>query len=337
MFSEILKIIPSLDSGALSGMENALNSRFTRVAKKFGKGLLSAVGKGILGGGAAGIGAVLLDSMINPLKETNEAITRFLAQSDDLSTFAKQFNTTSGKLFKLQLLGEATGLDPQSLFFLMEKFQVALSEAEQDLTKQTAVRKYVPAPIEGKFDEKGNPVFPKVDIAESFFKFIQNLRQMPDEKKIMAEVEIFGERQMSKAADFIGTDLAGLLAKMKLRPSEEYTKKIDTAGDLHDLMDMQSAQRHERDVRLKGALINTSQVNAINDQALHDLRMENANIANYGERATLAKGAEKIQELLDGVLKEIQKLVVHGAHISEIVDKIPNLRGLKGLIPGNKE
>jgi hypothetical protein len=43
MFSEILKIIPKLDSKDLANMERTLGIRFARVAKKFGGGIMSVL------------------------------------------------------------------------------------------------------------------------------------------------------------------------------------------------------------------------------------------------------------------------------------------------------
>src|SRR5687767_8200002 len=107
MFSEILKIIPQLDSGDLAKLESSLSGRFTRIAKKFGKGL----GSILTGGGIAGLALGLIDKLLNPLKDVQEAIDRSLKDSDDLVTNAKQFDTTAGKLAKLVALGKSTGLE----------------------------------------------------------------------------------------------------------------------------------------------------------------------------------------------------------------------------------
>src|SRR5690606_31986576 len=117
--SEILKIIPKIDAKDLKAMENTLSARFKKIAKGFGKGLASV----IKGGGIAGIGLALIDKVLNPLKEVQDAIERTLKANDDVATNAKQFETTAGKLSKLIALGQATGLESEDLYKLISKFQ----------------------------------------------------------------------------------------------------------------------------------------------------------------------------------------------------------------------
>src|SRR4051812_39877327 len=136
VFKEILQIIPRLSSSDLASMDATLSRRFSNIAKKFGKGLLAT----LTGGGIAGIGLGLIDKLLNPLKETQDAIDRTLKQGDDIVTYAKQFGTTSGKLYRLMQIAKSTGLDEGSFFMLLEKFQATVAEAAADPKKQTSVR-----------------------------------------------------------------------------------------------------------------------------------------------------------------------------------------------------
>jgi methyl-accepting chemotaxis protein len=125
MFSEILKIIPKLDSKDLANMERTLGIRFARVAKKFGGGIMSV----LKGGGILGTATFFLDKILNPLKEVQESIDKTLKSGDDLKTYAKQFNTTAGNLARLQAFGKATGLDADSLRTILEKFQSSVAQS----------------------------------------------------------------------------------------------------------------------------------------------------------------------------------------------------------------
>ena len=82
MYTEILKVKPQLDTKDLNKMEKTLQSRFSRLAKGFGKSITNV----IKGGGVAGIAIALIDKLLNPLKEVQEAIDRSLSKGDDLAT-----------------------------------------------------------------------------------------------------------------------------------------------------------------------------------------------------------------------------------------------------------
>ena len=209
-------------------MEKSLTTRFGRIAKKFGKGLVAT----LTGGGVAGLALGLIDKLLNPLKETQEAIDRVLAQGDDVVTNAKQFNTTAGKLFKLQQLAKSTGLDASQLDLLITKFQTAVAEAEADPNKQSAVRQFV--------GEK--------DTAEGFFKFIQSLQRLDKNAQVRAQQEVFGEKQILKMADFLNTDFAKQSALIGGRSAEEFTPGLEKLGELNDLKDALAVKRENEDL-----------------------------------------------------------------------------------------
>ena len=166
---KFFRIVPKLSPGDLSSMGGALTTRFGKIAKKFGKGLLEV----ITGGGVAGLALGIIDKLLNPLKETQDAIDRMLVQGNDIVTNAKQFGTTAGKLARLQALGKSVGLDPESLErparevsgrrllrlckILLNRFQFA-----------SLLRPLAPAGV----DDNGKPIpaIPR-DTAESFFEF----------------------------------------------------------------------------------------------------------------------------------------------------------------------
>lgn len=285
MFSEILKIIPRIDSKDLARMERTLQSRFTKIAKGFGKGLTAAV----KGGGIAAIGLALIDKILNPLKETQEAIDRMLSSSDDISTNAKQFNTTSGKLFKLVQLAKATGLDQDNLFQLINKFQTAVAENRADPTKATSVANFAN----------------NEDTAASFFEFIQSLKAMEDKgAQLLVQQQVFGEKQILKMADFLQSDFPKLVADVGLDKvaSSKLTGDIDKLGALKDLSDVLTARREVKDVQTKAGIINEGMVRSRDVSEQIALKRENARIQNFKDISAISQTVERVMTLVeDGV------------------------------------
>lgn len=312
MWREILNIDPKLDNGDLNEMERRLSTRFTKVAKKFSKGLAGA----IAGGGIAGLAMGLIEKVLNPLKETQEAMDKFIAGADDLATNAEHFNTTAGKLVKLRALATSTGLDEESLYMLMNKFKTAVAEASQDPTKDSAVRAYVG----------------QKDTAEGFFNFIQSLKEMDDTSKTLIQTEVFGEKQILKMADFLQTDMASQLRKIGARSSDEYDKDIHNLAEMKDLADILQARRDLKDLRVKGQTMTGAMITSRDQQIKNELGRENQRIANYH---TLAKTQETMNELVytaEKGLTELAKAVFKLGDIQGMIKQFQTLRGIKGML-----
>jgi hypothetical protein len=314
MFKETLLITPKLAAGDLNKMEQTLSRRFGNVAKKFGKGLASS----LAGGGLIGAAVGLVDKILNPLKETQDAIDRTLKAADDLVTNAKQFGTTSGKLFRLQQLGKSTGLDEGSLDLLISKFQAAVAEAEADPNKSTAVRAFVG----------------ETDIASAFFEFIQSLQKMEKNQQIRVQQEVFGEKQILKMADFLGTDFEKQVVKIfqGLPSSQQMTKRIDNAGGLNDLKDELEARRASQDMFAKGGAITESMIRAQDQRAKLDLQRENKQIQSYNDLAAISNSANEILNLVKEGVLGLTGMLVKVTDMANNVRKFSESRAVKGFL-----
>lgn len=319
MFSEILKINPKIDTGDLNKMETSLTSRFGKIAKKFGSGIKSALSLG----GFAGIALVLIDKILNPLKEIQEQIDKTLHKADDISVQAKQFNTTSGNLFKLQTLAQARGLGPEELGLLLEKFQTASAQALADPSKQTAVRNFA---------------FKGQDNAEAFFQFIQAMQKLPKEQQVLAQGEIFGEKQILRAAEFLNTpNLGGLAKKVAPAPSDSYTKKIDRVAELSDVDKIQKAQLSVKDFIETSDKLKDSQITGINlSQGIQEARGRN-HIDNFSKVKTVDDAVNTITEILQQMLSGVTGSTKALENISVELGRIPGAKLLRGVLPTSKD
>lgn len=316
MFKEILKILPRLDTGDLNKMERDLSKRFKKVAKGFGKGL----GASLLGGGLAGAALGIIDKLLNPLKEVQESIDRVLGEGDDLVTYAKQFDTTSGKLLKLQALAMANGLDKEALFMLMGKFQTAVAEAQADPTKQTSVRRFANVK----------------DTGEGFFNYIQALQTLGKTDKgaqIRAQQEVFGEKQILKMSDFLNADFKQLISSLKLMGSEYYTPRVNKLGQLNDLQDEKGASRYANDIFNKGGTINKGMIESRDRQLKIELERENQRIASYKSLAIMAETSGKLLKLLEEGYLEVAKIATSSSSINEFILKYSSSRAFRGVTP----
>lgn len=317
MFSEILKLIPKIDGGDLSKMERLLNGRFGKIAKKFGKGLVAS----LAGGGIAGIALGFIDKLLNPLKETQEAIDKVLKHGDDVVTNAKQFNTTAGKLFKLQALGKATGLDPESLSMLINKFQTAVAEATADKTKQTSVRKFV--------GEK--------DTVEAFFNFIQSLQKMDKNQQLLVQQEVFGEKQVLKMADFLQSDFSKLTKLLGNKPAEKFTPGLEKLADLNDLKDALEARREMDDTLTKSRLITSGMVTSQDRAERLNLEKENARIASYQSLATINETSNKILGIVEQGFLKLADILTKLTGLTDAIKKFSVSRTIRGIFGGGDD
>lgn len=312
MFKEILKIIPRLEASELNKMERTLGQRFGRVAKKFGKGLLNA----IKGGGALGLAVGLIDKFLNPLKEVQESIERTLARGDDLVTFANQFNTTAGRLAKLEGFAKSTGLQRDDLFQALTKFQVSVAEAAADPTKQTSVRAFAG----------------RTDTADAFFEFIQGLQKLNANDQVRVQQEIFGEKQILKMADFLSSDFALLNQKyFKRFSSNDLTKAAERTGNLNDTRDALTAVRELDDLIKKSNVINEGMITAEDRRLREELARENERLKSYETLSTISEASTKILGFVERGIVILTDMLTKLTGITEVIKKIAPARLFKNI------
>lgn len=304
-FSDILKIIPKLDNKDLQAMERSLQSRFTKVAKNFGKGIMAA----LKGGGLIGLITGFIDKVLNPLKEVQEAIDRTLKSSDDIATNAQQFNTTSGKLLKAVTLAKASGLDQDGLFMLMSKFQTAVAQAKVN-------------PNDPSVSSVKNYVGQK-DMIDAFFGFMGELKKLETDQQVLVQQQIFGEKQILKMSEFLNADFAklGKATGIDKVTSAVATRAVDKNAGLSDLNDALGAGREFQDLITKSKVINEGMIRARDAQEKQALQKENQRIQSYQDLAAISMTAEKIFGLVDKGIQMLGSLITT---ITPTLNKLAN-------------
>lgn len=288
MFSEILKVKPQVDAASLNSMEQTLSNRFSRIAKKFGSGLKSA----LIGGGILAIADILITKLLNPLKDAEETIDRMLRKGDDLVTSAKQFDTTEGKLIKLQAIGQASGLDSDTLRTLLGKFQAQLEQARHDETDKNV----------SEADRQKNPTrafIGEKDTGEAFSQFIQSLQKADKTSQVLIQNAVFGERLINKAADFLQTDFGAVSNKIGAQPAEFYTPGAKKLGALADKEDENKAKRDLADFGKKASLITDNMINQRDTAYQQQLNKENSDLQKYETTKSTALAISELTQKFD--------------------------------------
>lgn len=317
-----------MDSSDLKKLEDQLQSRFTKISKKFGKGLMDV----LKGGGIAGLAIGLIDKLLNPLQAVQESIDRMLKTSDDLATQANQFNTQSGKLFKLVQIGKSAGLDQEGLFTLITKFQTAVAQAKADPNDQSvsAVRNFT--------NEK--------DTAIGFFNFIQSLQKLDRNQQLLVQQQVFGEKQIGKMSEFLNLDFAKQFRATGLdkQSSETFTKSIDKMAKLSDLADILKVKNENKDIIDKSRVINESMIKQRAKSDALALEKENLQIKSYNDLAAISDTVSKIMLVVEQGVGLVGKLInMVTPFINQATDfmakflKSPLMRGVRGLFGGGKD
>lgn len=331
MLTEILKILPKLDNKELNDMEKQLGSRFSRIAKGFGKGLKIA--------SVAALGAAVLDKLINPLNEVKAAIDRTLGKADDIVTNAKQFGTTTENLLKVRSLGNVRGLSNESVDLLLTKFQGAVAQASQNPNDpaNSAVKNYVG----------------QKDTAVAFYNFITQLQKMDKNQQVLVQQQVFGEKQVLKMAEFLQDtgfkESANSLKKVDFAKAAVAAEKL---GALNDKLTANRTVNDLNDLSGKANVINGKVVSNVTKSELSGLNRENAKIGRSDAAFTAEERMAEIQDnleklttelvtkipvlfdALDGILALLRKSVEGWQMIFKMLSGSPLMRGVKGLFGG---
>lgn len=292
MLTEVLKIQPKLDNNELNQMERQLGSRFSRIAKGFGRGLKLA--------SMAALGAAVLDKLINPLQEVKAAIDRTLGKADDIVTNAKQFNTTTENLLKIRSLANVRGITNENIDMLLTKFQgaVAAAAANPNDPANSSVVNYVG----------------QKDTAVAFYNFITQLQKMDKNQQLLIQTQVFGEKQVLKMAEFLQDvgfkESAASLQKVNFGQAAQSAEKL---GALNDKMTANRVVNDLRDLTSKAGVIGSETVRNVNKSELANLNRENSRIGRSAQAFTaeenIAQLTDKVEQLANNIITELPILM----------------------------
>jgi len=277
VFSEIIKLVPSLDRAAMNSLFATLSRRFTEVAKKFGQGIKTAMKLSPF----LAVAGAILSKILNPLEKAEEIIDKILNKGDDANTNAEEFGADPGKLLRLEAIGAAKGLDAATLRTLLGKFQGELAK-EQEAAKDPNAKPGILREFVGE-----------TDTAQAFFSFVQAMQKLDKSRQVIVQSEVFGDKIRGKGSEFFNsTDFQDILNRLPSAPV--LSKAAAKTGALSDRKDLDTAIRNTEDFVRKSSLVNETMVKDIDTSERQKLAAEDETLKRYD---SLKSTSIAIQEL----------------------------------------
>lgn len=296
--SYILNVKPTVSASDGRKLENDLNGRFARVAKKFG-GALRTVGsklRGIIAGGAvAGIGAM----MANPIDSLNSTLDDTLRRYDDISSRAKQLGVSSGQLFQATAIAKSAGIQEEDFRAMLTAYAVKVGEAKAGQDQMLSE-------------------FVNEDMLTGFFKMVESLRNLNPEQRAYFGAKILGEDDVSKLAELINTDVQERHRELfGSTTAEQTTRAIEKLAGTEGKQSILRGRLDVENLLAKSQNITDNTVRMQNEIAKKQQEAENINLSNYEMFARMQISTEESKVILADIQSKITPLVEKGVGILE--------------------
>lgn len=341
--SYLIKIKPTITAEDGRKMENDLNGRFKRVAKKFG-GALRTVGgalKGLLTGAAVAM-------IANPIEKLNEKLNSTLSYADQITTRAEAIGTSAGRLAQVETVAKSAGIS--NIDQILTKFQTGLARArlgeDKTLTQFT------------KYD----------DTLTAFLNAIKSIQGIKNvNERTFAVQKIFGEENAAKMSELIAIDFSerwgqifGNMDVGKIRKAaspfvvnvggkaqaqesekgreigfeglaEEFDLIFERLGGLEDKQAVKSQRRMFEDFITKSETITGKLLEAQDATERRRLETENVQMKSFEKFAKMAEEAEKTKTILAEIQQALVPTIVRGV---EAIDGLYQFVKTKGRVFG---
>lgn len=199
-----LRIKPELSPGDAKKAENQLNSRFKKVADKYGDemqkqntkvsdgfshkmtGAFTALKSkwALVAGAAAAVAGAILS---NPIDEANQKLDDYLKRIDNLQTRARQWDVAPEKYL---IASEIAGTAGAGEFFDQALLRIAERLEKAQTGEDPTLKQFLGAN----------------DIVDAFFQLSQTWAQMNPQARAASMADILGARQANQFAELIDTD-----------------------------------------------------------------------------------------------------------------------------------
>lgn len=296
--SYILNVKPTVSASDGRKLENDLNGRFARVAKKFG-GALRTVGsklRGIIAGGAvAGIGAM----MTNPIDSLNSTLDDTLRRYDDIASRAKQLGVSSGQLYQATAIAKSAGIQEEDFRAMLTAYAVKVGEAKEG--KDMMLKEFV-----------------NEDMLTGFFNMVRSLRELNPEQRAYFGAKILGEDDVSKLAELINTDVEQRHKEIfGNTTTEQTTKAIEKLAGTEGKQSILRGRLDVENLLAKSQNITNETVKMQNEIERKKQEAENINFSNYEMFSRMQVSAEESKVILADMQAKITPLLEKSVGILE--------------------
>ena len=296
--SVILDVKPKLSASEGKKLENDLNGRFARVAKKFG-GALRTIGsklRGMIAGGAvAGITAI----MTNPIDSLNSTLDDTLKRYDDISSRAKQLGVSSGQLYQATAIAKSAGIEEQDFRAMLTAYAVKVGEAKAGQDQMLAE-------------------FVNQDMLTGFFEMVRSLRELSPEQRAYFGAKIIGEDDVSKLAELINTDVKERHKELfGSTTAEQTTRAIEKLAGTEGKQSIMRGRLDVENLLAKSQTITAETVRLQTELARKQQEAENMNLQNYQAFARIQYATEESKVILADIQQKLAPAVEKGVGLLE--------------------
>lgn len=296
--SVILDVKPKLSASEGKKLENDLNGRFARVAKKFG-GALRTIGsklRGMIAGGAvAGITAI----MTNPIDSLNSTLDDTLKRYDDISSRAKQLGVSSGQLYQATAIAKSAGIEEQDFRAMLTAYAVKVGEAKAGQDQMLAE-------------------FVNQDMLTGFFEMVRSLRELSPEQRAYFGAKILGEDDVSKLAELINTDVKERHKELfGSTTAEQTTRAIEKLAGTEGKQSIMRGRLDVENLLAKSQTITAETVRLQTELARKQQEAENMNLQNYQAFARIQYATEESKVILADIQQKLAPAVEKGVGLLE--------------------
>lgn len=296
--SYILNIKPTVSASDGRKLENDLNGRFARVAKKFG-GALRTIGsklRGIIAGGAVvGIGTM----MANPIDSLNSTLDETLKKYDDISSRAKVLGISSGQLYQATAIAKSAGIQEEDFRAMLTAYAVKVGEAKagQD-------------PMLSEFVNE--------DMLTGFFEMVRSLRELSPEQRAYFGAKILGEDDVSKLAELINTDVEQRKKEIfGNTTSEQTTRAIEKLAGVEGKQSILRSRLDVENLLARSQSITNETIRLQHEILEKQAQTENINFQNYEAFAKMQQATEESKKILADIQNSVAPAVEKVADWSE--------------------
>jgi hypothetical protein len=326
----IIRIQPNMSPEDAKKLEDDLNKRFNRVAKKAGSNLQNSfknaaktAGKYLLGG--IGIGSIA-SILTNPFDKVNEDLNQTLDRFDNSAQKSEQFGVNSAKYFRAERIAESFGVEDFET--IINRFSGSLEAARTGEDKT----------LKNFTQDK--------DVIDAFTAFTESLSSMTANNRNAALDRVFGGRMGLRVGDLAAQSDENIKDRNRRifgdKTDEQIATELKKMENLKDLQDIQDQRRIVRELELKSAAINRGTLEAQDSQARAKLNTETQQLSQYQIYAQQTILQERMATTLDQIrsdvvstlLPALQKIVDFIAKVPEWINNI--IAAIKKINPFSK-
>lgn len=318
-----LRVKPEISAADAKKAENQLNTRFKKVADKYGdemqkqnqktadgfthkmQGAFTALKSkwALVAGAVAGVVGAILS---NPIDEADAKLNEFLSKIDNIATRAQQWGVAPEKFLIASEIastaGAGDGLFDQALLRVAERLEMARTGEDPTLEQFTGAK----------------------DVIDAFFQLAQTWNNMNPQARAASMADILGARQANQFAELVQTDWLKRAQEILESGGIDYDQLAKAIAHGADLEEKQAISRSGLRLREYARIAAGTSDATISAQRALELARQDIALTNVDKYIELAETETAKIQTVDKNVNDIRNAVIEG------VGYLAELAGVKG-------